>query len=55
MKKISTLIFAASIAVASTAASAWGFGNNGYNNGYNGTTTVMATLLVMLTAISASA
>ena len=38
MKKISTVLFAASIAVASTAASAWGwgpFGNNGYNNGYN--------------------
>jgi hypothetical protein len=37
MKKISTVLFAASIAVASTAASAWGwgpFGNNGYND-YN--------------------
>ena len=37
MKKISTVLFAATIAVASTAASAWGwgpFGNNGYND-YN--------------------
>ena len=34
MKKISTVLFAATIAVASTAASAWGWGNNGYNDGY---------------------
>ena len=34
MKTISTVLFAATIAVASTAASAWGWGNNGYNNGY---------------------
>jgi hypothetical protein len=36
MKKIALVISAATIVVASTAASAWGWGNNGYNNGYNG-------------------
>ena len=35
MNKLSTALFAATIAVASTAASAWGWGDNGYNN-YNG-------------------
>jgi len=34
MKKLTTVLFAASIAVASTAASAWGWGNNGYNDGW---------------------
>jgi len=37
MKTLSTVITAAALVVASTAASAWGFGpfgNNGYNNGY---------------------
>ena len=33
MKTISTTITAAVLVVASTAASAWGFGNNGYGNG----------------------
>jgi hypothetical protein len=34
MKKIATVISAVTIAVASTAVSAWGWGDNGYNNGY---------------------
>ena len=34
MKNLSIALFAATIAVASTAASAWGWGNNGYNDGY---------------------
>jgi hypothetical protein len=34
MKKIALVITAATIAVASTAASAWGWGDNGYNNGW---------------------
>jgi hypothetical protein len=34
MKKIATVISAVTIAVASTAVSAWGWGDNGYNN-YN--------------------
>ena len=36
MKTISTVITAAALVVASTAASAWGFGNNGYNGSNNG-------------------
>ena len=34
MKKIATVISAASLAVISASASAWGWGDNGYNNGW---------------------